>query len=82
MSAQTKEWKPRLLPNVKRHRVAPQKPWQAWVDPASGTMKYFDPNISVSIFYNRRPPGVTQVVYRQTTSTGSGWHCSLRFRRR
>ena len=63
MSAQTKEWKPRPLPNVKRHRVAPQKPWQAWVDPASGTMKYFDPNISVSIFYNRRPPGVTQVVW-------------------
>ena len=63
MSATDKAWKPRPLPVVKRHRVAAQKPWKAWVDPASGSMRYFDPNISVSIFYDRRPPGVTEVEW-------------------
>jgi hypothetical protein len=63
MSAPTKAWKPRPLPVVKRHRVAAQKPWKAWIDPASGSMRYFDPNISASIFYDRRPPGVTHVEW-------------------
>ena len=33
------------------------------MDPASGSMKYYDPNISVNIFYDRRPPGATQIKW-------------------